>query len=84
MRYLLTVREVVWNWVHLVLQHLGMECGDVERLHSIWQASSQHSIHVHTTAAKEQTWSVPSVSDSMHRVSSMRIIVVLVGVKHLV
>ena len=49
---LLTIREVVWNGVHLVLQHLGMECGDVERLHGVGQAPRQYSIHVHTTAAK--------------------------------
>lgn len=31
----LTCRQVIWDWVHLVLQHLGMECSDVEWLHSV-------------------------------------------------
>ena len=47
---------MVWDRVHLVLQHLGVECGDVERLHSVGQASRQHSIHVHTTATTEQIY----------------------------
>ena len=31
-----TFREVFWDGVHLVLQHLCMECCDVEGLHCVW------------------------------------------------
>ena len=46
----LTSRKVLWNWVHLVFQHFSMKGSDVEWLHSVRQAASQHCIHVHTTA----------------------------------
>ena len=46
----LTNREVTWNGVHLVLKHFSMKSRDVEWLHSVRQATSQHCIHVHTTA----------------------------------
>ena len=46
----LTSGEVLWNRVHLVLQHFSMKSRDVEWLHSVRQAASQHCIHVHTTA----------------------------------
>ena len=45
-----TLRQGAGDGVHLVLQHLGMQGGDVERLHSVWQAASEHGIHVNTTA----------------------------------
>ena len=46
----LTSGEVLRNGVHLVLQHFSMKSRDVEWLHSVRQAASQHCIHVHTTA----------------------------------
>jgi len=47
--WLCTFRQMIGNWVHFVLQHLGMKGGDVERLHSVWEAACQHGIHVHTS-----------------------------------
>lgn len=45
-----TLREGAGNGIHLVLQHLGMQSGDVEWLHGVRQAASEHGIHVHPSA----------------------------------
>ena len=46
--------EVIWNGVHLVLKHFSVKSCDIEWLHSVRQAASQHSIHVHTTAQQNK------------------------------
>ena len=38
-----------WNRVHFVFEHLGMKCSDIERLHSVRKAPSQHGIHVYSS-----------------------------------
>ena len=65
---------MIWNRVHLGLQHLVVQRFDVERFNSERQVSGQHRVHVHSADNSSNKQRLEHVHPRRLRVASIVIL----------